>query len=152
MLDILRVQPVRVQLAMWSCDRAEENANILASEDGVYHPPLNELVQLKGIVTNMSCKRRIFFRDYTVPDISSASKMTVTVNVTMDPMQHILFEGILTDIPIGHLDPGQSKTFEFPISFVSCGRFDIAADAMSFDNTLSRTKLAHGRLRAIVQE
>ena len=78
--------------------------------------------------------------------------MNLTVTLSMEPAAHILFEGVLTDIPIGRLDATQSKVFELPISLVSCGRFEISADAFRFEATRKRSRQARSRLRAVVRQ
>lgn len=75
--------------------------------------------------------------------------MTLTVNILLDPAQHILYEGVLSDIPIGHLEVGESHEFELPVAFVSCGAFEIAAEA---NGPQGRSRLARSQLRVAVQE
>ena len=78
--------------------------------------------------------------------------MTLTVNLRMEPAQHILFEGVLSDIPVGRLDVAQTQEFELPVAFVSCGRFEITAEAVLVNGPQARTRLSRSQLRALVQE
>ena len=78
--------------------------------------------------------------------------MNLTVNLSMDPASHILYEGVLADIPIGRLATTQSKVFELPVSFVSCGRFEISVDAFHFESSRKKSRQARGQLRAAVRQ
>lgn len=76
--------------------------------------------------------------------------MTATLDLSMEPAQHVLYEGVLSDIPVGSIDVGQSHELELPVTFVSCGRFEAVADAISGPPT--RSRLARSQLRATVEE
>lgn len=65
----------------------------------------------------------------------------------MDPLEHVLYEGVLRDIPVGRLEEGETSDVSIPICFLSRGRFVLSATVRSSD-----TKTAEGvkRLTALV--
>lgn len=68
----------------------------------------------------------------------------------MDPAQHIIYEGILSNIAIGRLGANQTYETEIPVAFVSCGRFDVFADVRTVTDTAKSRKVGRGHLRAVV--
>ncbi|KAJ3559110.1 hypothetical protein NM688_g536 [Phlebia brevispora] len=134
MLDALRVEPVRVEMSLCLYADAERRADSLSCEGGVYYPPLNEFVCLRVKLTNLS-----------------PSQHTLTVNFTMDPAQYILYEGVLMDVPVGRVDIDQSQEIELPVTFVSCGRFEIFGDVY-VNGPEDKRRIARGQLRASVEE
>lgn len=53
MLDVLRTQPVRVQMSLWRYTDSDV-AEPLSSDEGIFYPPLNEFVCLRVKLTNLS--------------------------------------------------------------------------------------------------
>ncbi|KAI6022691.1 TRAPP II complex [Pisolithus marmoratus] len=55
----------------------------------------------------------------------------VNLQVTLlpSPEEHILFDGVLANIPVGTVEGGQSKAIEIPLCFLCCGKFEIGAGA-----------------------
>ncbi len=80
-----------------------------------------------------------------------ASPLTLTVDLSLEPAQYVLYEGVLSGIPVGHIEVEQTHEFELPMTFVSCGRFEILADVHVY-GAPDRSKLARGQLRATVEE
>jgi hypothetical protein len=37
----------------------------------------------------------------------------------IDPAEHVIYEGVLSGIPLGHLEPGESRTLETAVVFLS---------------------------------
>jgi hypothetical protein len=46
----------------------------------------------------------------------------------MEPIEHIIYEGILSDVPVGRLERGESREVDITICFLSYGRFEIGAE------------------------
>jgi trafficking protein particle complex subunit 9 len=46
----------------------------------------------------------------------------------MEPSEHIIYEGVLSAVPIGRLESGESNEMEMSICFLSYGRFEIAVE------------------------
>lgn len=65
----------------------------------------------------------------------------------MEPPEHALYEGVLSDIPIGRLDIGTSQEVEIPVTFVACGRFELSAEVVIPE---IRSRVGQARLKAVV--
>ena len=55
MLNTLMVQPLRIELSLWTCGSDTEEPEALTADNGVFSAPLNEFVLLRGRISNMSC-------------------------------------------------------------------------------------------------
>lgn len=51
------------------------------------------------------------------------------MNLSFSSSEHVLYEGVLSNIPVGKLESGEEQDIEMGICFVSKGRFDIHAEA-----------------------
>jgi len=51
------------------------------------------------------------------------------INLLLSPEEHILYEGMLTGIPLGKVNCGQSRVIEVPICFLCMGQFEVGAEA-----------------------
>lgn len=51
------------------------------------------------------------------------------INLLLSPEEHILYEGVLTGIPLGKVNCGQSRFIEVPICFLCMGQFEVGAEA-----------------------
>jgi trafficking protein particle complex subunit 9 len=78
--------------------------------------------------------------------------MVITVDLTAEPYEHVIYEGSLTDIAVGALEPSMSAKITVPICFVSCGRFEINADARIWGIMGEDSKVGSGKLRADVRD
>jgi hypothetical protein len=73
--------------------------------------------------------------------------------LTVEPAEHTVFEGVLTDIPLGRLDVGESREVETIVCFLSSGRFEIGADVRRLGTAEGGDRtVGVGQLKAIVQE
>lgn len=68
----------------------------------------------------------------------------------MDPIQHLIYEGISSHIPIGRLATNEAYETEIPIAFISCGRFDIFADVRTVSDATQYSKVGWGHMRVMV--
>lgn len=50
-----------------------------------------------------------------------------TLELNFEPVQHVIYEGITSGVPISKLEQRESCEVEMPIAFVSSGRFDLIA-------------------------
>lgn len=66
----------------------------------------------------------------------------------MTPSEHLIYEGVLSHIPVGNLQPGQSLELETPLCFLSLGRFELRAEVRHAD-TVKRA--GAGLLKAAVR-
>jgi hypothetical protein len=60
------------------------------------------------------------------------------------PLEYVLHEGVLTDLPIGRLQSGESREITTSLCFLTAGRFEISAQVRGFgafetDNRQTRT-------------
>lgn len=69
----------------------------------------------------------------------------------LDPLQHILAEGVLSDIPVGRLGSDEIYEFDTPITFVSCGRFEISGVIRDPGYSGDSDRLGRGLLKAMVR-
>lgn len=69
----------------------------------------------------------------------------------MEPADHVVYEGTLSDIPVGRLKCGESVEVEVPISFVASGLFEMSADARIWGVVGEESKVGYGWLKADVR-
>lgn len=134
MLNTLRTEQARLHLSLWCDDDLSGELKPVSARAGIYQPPLNELIYLRMKVTNLSKLPRTF-----------------TVTLTLDPAQHVLFEGVLSDIPVGRLASEESFEFDTPVTFVSCGRFELAGSIMDPTSTTDADRMGRALAKAAVQ-
>lgn len=65
----------------------------------------------------------------------------------MEPVEHVLFEGTQTGIPVGRLEREESRVVCIPVCFLSFGRFILSAVVRS---SKTNTREGVGQLTAIV--
>jgi len=130
MLDTLRTEKAGILLSLV---RAGDSTDTPVKQvAGKYHPPCSELVYIRIKVTNLT-----------------SSSLVFTVDVSIDPKEHFIHDGVLCDIPVGRLEAKQSREVEVAVCFLCHGRFEILASARVLDSGhLSGTGSA--RLIAIV--
>ncbi len=66
-----------------------------------------------------------------------ASPLTLRLNVEFEPSEHILYEGVLTGIPVGRLQSEEVHIVSIPLCFLSYGRFTLSATVFSIGENLS---------------
>lgn len=74
----------------------------------------------------------------------------LVANLSLEPAQHIIYQGVLADIPLGRLTPGESSETELPIAFLARGRFDILSDIRALNTADAPGSMGRGDLRAVV--
>lgn len=79
---------------------------------GTYVAPPNTIVNLRVQLTN-----------------TGPSRLAMAVTLLPSSEEKILFEGVLTNIPVGTVEGGQSKAIEIPLCFLCSGKFEIGAEA-----------------------
>jgi trafficking protein particle complex subunit 9 len=70
----------------------------------------------------------------------------------VEPVEHVVHEGVLTDLAIGRLAAGESREVETALCFIAYGYFEIFAQARAFDTSRSDARAGLGRLIAIVRD
>lgn len=102
-----------------------------------------------------TCQVRISIVDYTVSLLNLrgvASSLVLTADLGFDPAEHIIYEGVLSDLPVGHLQSGESREVETPLCFLSYGRFELAAEVRALDLSYAESRAGFGHLVVDVLE
>jgi hypothetical protein len=86
------------------------------------------------------------------PDHCQVSSLVFTFNLQMEPLEHIIFEGILTDIPLGRLESGACVELEVPVCFLCFGRFEIKTEVRTPGVSRSDHSAGTGGLVAVVED
>lgn len=74
------------------------------------------------------------------------------MDIEMEPSEHIVSEGVLSELAVGRLESGETREIDTAICFLSKGRFEISAEVRSYDTPWSDASRAGiGQLIAIVQ-
>ncbi|KAJ7235474.1 TRAPP II complex [Mycena haematopus] len=129
MLETLRTETASILMCL---HRQEGPDKIpVTSAGGKYHPPSSEFVYLRTKVTNLSLTSLVF-----------------TIDFDCQSSPHVIFEGLLRDVPIGRLESGESREVETGLCFLAYGRFEISAEAKVVGSAESK---GTGRLTAMVR-
>jgi hypothetical protein len=76
--------------------------------------------------------------------------LVFTADVSMEPAEHVISEGVLADIPVGCLGSGESADVEIALCFLSFGRFDFRVDVQIPGTPSDSGKAGTSDLGAIV--
>lgn len=74
------------------------------------------------------------------------------LNLSTSHEEYVLSQGSLTDIALGRVESGQSKTAEVPLCFLNDGDFEIAVEARQLGTMGENRRTGTARLWAIVKE
>jgi hypothetical protein len=136
MLETIRTETARVSMSLVGYD---DDAGLLeqaiAQKGGKYLPRANQFVYLRTHVINLS-----------------PSPLVLLVDLNMDPADHIIYEGVLSNIPLGRMESEGTREVEIPLCFLSQGRFEICAEVQILGAPRSERKAGVGQLRAVVRE
>jgi len=144
MLEAFRKEVAHITLTLLSTHELSEGVPCPGAQ---FYPQANEFVQLTMKVTNLTCMFQLpehsgkFVLSYKP---SSASSLVFAVDLETTPLEYVLHEGVLTDLPIGRLQSGESREITTSLCFLTAGRFEISAQARGFgayetDNRQTRT-------------
>ncbi|KAG6879987.1 hypothetical protein C0992_008580 [Termitomyces sp. T32_za158] len=116
-------------------DSSVDDDDALIEHEGKFYPPAEEFVYLRATITNTSPSSQVFVMD-----------------MEMEPLEHIVSEGVLSELAVGCLESGETRQIDTAICFLSKGRFEISAEVRSYETTWSDTSRAGiGHLVAIVR-
>lgn len=76
--------------------------------------------------------------------------LVLTVNT--DPPEHIIYDGVLSDIPIGRLESNESRSVDIVICFLAEGQFDVSSQLRIVGVAHEDSAAGIGQVRAIVRE
>ncbi|KAG1715705.1 hypothetical protein ID866_1468 [Astraeus odoratus] len=112
MLNTLKTDLIRVDLS-FAREETEDGSPLLLERRGrKFLTRANTLNKLQVQVTN-----------------TNSSALIIMINLSLSPEDHVLFEGTLTDIPLGRIDSGKSKNVDVPLCFLCAGQFEVSAEA-----------------------
>ncbi|KAH9926207.1 TRAPP II complex [Fomitopsis serialis] len=134
MLKALCTETARVQMSLIRYDGEAATPIAVDPSGSKYLPPPNEFVYLRTKVTNLS-----------------PAELVLVANLSLEPAQHTIYQGVLTDIPMGRLAPGESYETELPVAFLSRGRFDVLTEIRALNVSDSSSPIGRGDLRAVVE-
>ena len=78
--------------------------------------------------------------------------LVLIAGTAVDPSDHVIQEGVPSDVPIGRLETGGVHEFETPLCFVACGQFRIQVDARAVDGAARDAKVGTATLKVVVSE
>ncbi|KAF8654133.1 hypothetical protein AX16_003664 [Volvariella volvacea WC 439] len=132
MVETLRMEAAQVRMTL----KAYPNNQDVAHEGEKYILEPNELVYLNIEVSNMS-----------------QSVIVLTLDLTIEPVEHVVHEGVLNGLPVGRLEPGSRVVREVPVCFLARGQFEVIAEVNPLG--ISRggsVRSGFGHLTALVRE
>ncbi|KAG6866933.1 hypothetical protein C0991_003849 [Blastosporella zonata] len=151
MLETLRLENAQVQLSLVTYPDSSPDDHPLVEREGKFYPPADEFVYLRTRITNTSRKCPALLPSKMLTSVAASSQI-FTMGLEMDPSEHIVYEGILTELAVGRLESGESRELEAAVCFLATGRFEISAEVRIFDAPRSETGRAGiGHLTAIVR-
>jgi hypothetical protein len=159
MLATLRTELVRIHLELYrrGNETSEEDRLSVMHTGGTCHPAPYQFVYLRVRIANLSCASPSEFSFLIAWADCRALRVTVqplvlTADTAVDPADHVIQEGVPSDVPIGRLETGGVHEFETPLCFVACGRFCIQVDARAVDGAARDAKVGSATLKVIVSE
>ncbi|KAL4067655.1 transport protein Trs120 or TRAPPC9 TRAPP II complex subunit-domain-containing protein [Scleroderma citrinum] len=135
MLNALRTDLIHIDLSFTRYEIEDSRSMPLEHQRGHAYVPPNMITNLRVRVIN-----------------TSPSHLDIVINLSMSPEEHILYEGVLMDIPLGKVDCGQLKDIEVPICFLCMGQFEVGAEARILGIVGESGRAGVGWLRVIVNE
>ncbi|KIL69772.1 hypothetical protein M378DRAFT_190156 [Amanita muscaria Koide BX008] len=103
MLDALKLETVQVQLTL--------TAPSIKSQDEEFCPRPYEFICLKATVKSLSLYSNIFM-----------------MNLRLEPSEHVIYDGISQKIPVGRLEPGESREIDTTVCFLAHGYYEVSAE------------------------
>ncbi|KAI0748229.1 transport protein Trs120 or TRAPPC9 TRAPP II complex subunit-domain-containing protein [Daedaleopsis nitida] len=132
MLQALRVESARIRMSLIRYDDAGNETPVAVDPAKTKFLPLpNEFVYLKITITNLS-----------------PSDLVLVLNLDLQPVEHVVFQGELVDVAVGRLAKGETHELETPLAFIACGRFDFSAEVWAVGRSQEPPALiGHGKMR-----
>ncbi|RDB21392.1 hypothetical protein Hypma_011623 [Hypsizygus marmoreus] len=134
MLETLRMENALVQMSLVSYEGSSSAEKLVSQHEGKFYPHADEFVCLRTKITNLSLSSLVF-----------------TMDLEMNPSEHVVHEGMLAELPVGRLESGESREVDISICFLAYGRFEISAEVRAFDSRQLDTRAGIGLLVAVVQ-
>jgi hypothetical protein len=153
MLETLRTETARVRLALEHLP-GDEQADVAGIRAGRFTLQPNHFCALRLQVTNHSCGWMMTYsgRVLLLTKLSTDRPLTLSVDVVVEPAEHVIFEGSITGRPLGRVDSGASAELVVPVCFVSSGAFECVADVRTWEDTGRDEWVGSGRLQLHVRD
>jgi hypothetical protein len=133
MLEVFRLEIAHVSLSLDSSGNLTEKD--VARAGSRHHPKVNEFVQLRATITNLT-----------------PSPLVFTMDLEASPSEYLIYEGVLTDLPVGRLESGESKEITTSICFLTSGHFEISGLIRGFGGTETDSRVARTHITAILRD
>ncbi|KIJ44069.1 hypothetical protein M422DRAFT_252562 [Sphaerobolus stellatus SS14] len=111
MLNALRTDRTSLKLAIVGYD----NEAVSPEERNFCRP--NHFVYLRAALRNQT-----------------PNPLILTMTISTSSAEHVLYDGVITNVPVGRLESGEEQQLEFGVCFISGGRFDLHAEAHVVSN------------------
>jgi len=149
MLDTLRTESAMLRLSLVRHDEKTPDPITVPCRNGKYYAPATEIVHLVVKVTNLS-RTSFFDQSFLVLRLLlKGTSLVYTVDIGIDPVEYVIYDGVLNDIPIGRLESNESREMEMALCFLSYGRFELVASARCIASSNMQGQ-GIGRLSALV--
>jgi hypothetical protein len=116
-------------------DESGSTEKSITQKGGKFLPRPNEFVYVRTRVINLS-----------------SSPLVLLVSLDVDPADHIIYDGVLSNIPLGQMESGEAREVETAVCFLSQGRFEICAEVQILGALRNERKAGVGQLKAVVRE
>ncbi|KAH7914700.1 TRAPP II complex [Hygrophoropsis aurantiaca] len=137
MLKILRTDEVAIHLSLIQDEdnEAASRVNNVQGVAGKYQVAPNDVYYLQAKISN-----------------ATSSPLVLALDLVIDPQEHVIVEGISSDIPMARLEEGESQTIKIAVCFLCSGRFEFGLEARVLGRSDPSSRAGIGRLRAMVRE
>lgn len=74
--------------------------------------------------------------------------MVFTADFTVEPAEYVVHEGIMSDLPVGRLNSGESTDITMTLCFHTFGDYELSVEVQSFGTP--ETRVARSHITAVV--
>jgi len=133
MLNVFKTPTVRIRLSLVS----ESGESLPLRARRRHACGVNQFVSLRTQVDNLSGETQRTSAFHRTDNYSSftGETLVLALSIALSPVDYVLVEGVLTDIPIGRLGAGESHTLDMGMCFVAQGKFDAVAEARALGSS-----------------
>jgi hypothetical protein len=151
MLDNLRMESARITMSLIPHETSPENC--VDALDGKFYPLANEFIYLSTKITNLSRRSSVIYSHINSLNdpYDLAFPLVFLMDLEMEPSDHAIHEGVLSDVGVGRLQSGESREVQTAICFLTSGRFELSADVRILEPSGNVARAGTGHLVAIVK-
>lgn len=74
------------------------------------------------------------------------------MDLEANPSEYIIYEGVLTDLPVGRLESGESREITTSVCFLASGHFEISALVRGFGGATADSRVARAHITAMLKD